>query len=114
MSVLAMPEAPTTVDYDQLPERLQHLFDHFIGKADAAPTNFEYSDAMTDAALVAGIQPPDDGEITKCGCPACYCAVIFPANDPDALVTENHDGKSNLGRIQCPDCSDRHPRPVEQ
>lgn len=103
-----------TVNYNALPASAQEVFDDYMEQADNARTNDDYRHAMTCAALTAGITLPADGEIALCACPNCWdCGRIFNANDPDAHPFGQSDGY-NLGRIQCPNCTDAHRANDEQ
>lgn len=105
------PTQPTAINYAALPLLTQTRFDQLMELADNAATATEYAALMTAAIAITGIRTPRHNEILLCACP-CTCGCIFDADDPDALVTEEPTGY-NLGRLQCPDCADQHPRPVE-
>lgn len=107
MSVTVMPTLRTAVDYAHLPVLTQERFDLLMERANTTASNEHYRDLMARAATTAGIQLPPDGEIAKCACTNCYCCLIFDANHADARPIGTSDGY-NLGRIQCPDCADRH------
>ncbi|WP_179892101.1 hypothetical protein [Streptomyces sp. rh34] len=108
------PNRATTVNYADLTALAQDAFDHHMEQADNARTNTDYRQAMTCAALTAGIPLPTGGEIALCACPNCWdCDRIFNANDPDAHPFGQSTGY-NLGRIQCPHCTDAHRATDEQ
>lgn len=111
-AVMTHTQNQATVNYTDLPERTQTHFDRLMELADQAANATEYDTLMTALIAVTGITGVRHNDIRKCACPACYCDRIFDADDPDALVTEESNGY-NLGRLQCPDCADDHPRPVE-
>ncbi|MDX3343461.1 hypothetical protein PV409_36490 [Streptomyces sp. ME02-6979.5a] len=116
MGHAVMTHAPTqaTVNYNALPPLAQTAFDQHMETADNAGTNHDYRTAMALAALTAGIPLPADGEIALCACPNCWnCGHIFNANDPDAHPFGQSTGY-NLGRIQCPHCTDAHRATDEQ
>lgn len=111
MATALLPHAqilPTTANYDLLDEDVAAQYDHYMGQADTTSSNDHYRSAMVAAAYFAGIQLPPDGEILKCACRTCYCALIFPANAPGTRTVDQSYGY-NLGRIQCPGCADEHP-----
>ena len=106
------PTHPTTVHYTDLPTATQDHFDHLMELADNTATATEYEALMAALITITGITGVRHNEILKCACPACDCDAIFDADTPGALVTEEDTGY-NLGRLQCPDCTDEHPRPIE-
>ncbi|MDK0525052.1 hypothetical protein [Streptomyces sp. ML-6] len=113
MSVISPARTrPAPVNYDALNTSQQNLFDQLMDRADNTTSAAEYEALMAALIAITGITGVRYNEILKCACPACICGRIFDADDPDALVTEAPDGY-NLGRLQCPDCADDHPRPVE-
>ncbi|MBE4761797.1 hypothetical protein [Streptomyces caniscabiei] len=97
---------PTTANYRALTLDQQGKFDRLMELADDTADHGEYTALMLAAAYVAGLDIPYGAEIRKCGC-SCYCGHIFNAADPDAHVIEETGGY-NLGRVQCPTCTDRH------
>ena len=97
---------PETVDYNALPPLIQDLFDDLMKKADNARTNDAFRYTMARAANTIGIQLPASGDIRKCGC-SCYCGTVFDAEHPDGHVIEESPS-FNLGRVQCPWCTDQH------
>jgi hypothetical protein len=105
------PTQPTTVNYTALPAHVQDRFDTLMSQADNTASANEFTTLMTAAIAITGIRTPQHNEILLCACP-CTCGCIFDADDPNALVTEKPTGY-NLGRLQCPDCADAHPRPIE-
>lgn len=106
------PNRATTVNYNDLPTSVQDHFDQLMELADNSANAAEYEALMTALIAVTGITGVRYNEILKCACP-CTCTVIFDADDNNALVTEQTDVGYNLGRLQCPDCADDHPRPIE-
>jgi hypothetical protein len=98
----ARPEA----DYNTLPTTVQDAFDHLMEEADVAGTPQHFFEVMARTARLIGMPLPPSGDIRKCGC-SCWCPVIFDAEHPDAHVIEESPGY-NLGRVQCPTCTDRH------
>ncbi|MFJ3283349.1 hypothetical protein [Streptomyces halstedii] len=111
-AVMTHTQNQATVDYDTLPGRTQDLVDRLFAQADNTASAAEYEALMSSLIAITGITGVRDNEILKCACSACHCDTIFDADDPDALITEEATGY-NLGRLQCPDCADAHPRPVE-
>ncbi|MEU6016926.1 hypothetical protein ABZ826_23615 [Streptomyces sp. NPDC047515] len=102
---------PATINYGDLNPGQQTLFDQLMEQADNTTSAAECDALMTALIAITGITGVRYNEILKCACP-CICGCIFDADDPDALVTEEPTGY-NLGRLQCPDCADAHPRPIE-
>ena len=103
-----------TTTLTDLPMAAQDAFTQYMEQADNAGTNHDYRTAMVCAALAASIPLPDGGEIALCACPNCWnCDRIFNANDPEAHPFGESDSY-NLGRIQCPLCTDRHYATDEQ
>ena len=100
-----------TVTYTDLPAHTQDQFDQLMQLADNTTSSAEYTALMKALITVTGITGVRHGEILKCAC-GCDCPVIFDADAPGALVTEEPTGY-NLGRLQCPDCADDHPQPVQ-
>lgn len=100
------PIRPSTSDYNALPALIQDFFDELMEQADNAGTNDTFRHAMARAANVIQMPLPASGDIRKCAC-SCVCGCIFDAEDPDAHVIEQSGG-FNLGRVQCPTCTDRH------
>ena len=115
MANAVMTHAPTraTVNYADLPTHVQNDFDKLMELADNAANATEYEALMTALIAVTGITGVRYNDILKCACTACYCDHIFDADDSNALVTEETGAGYNLGRLQCPDCADDHPRPIE-
>jgi len=111
MSVTTHARPRTTINYTHLPTATQDLFDQLMELADNTANADEYTALMTSLIALTGITGVRDNEILKCAC-GCDCPVIFDADTPDALVTEPATGY-NLGRLQCPDCADDHPQPVQ-
>lgn len=101
-----------TVDYADLPTGTQDHIDLLLVLADNTASATEYEALMSSLIAITGITGVRDNDIRKCACSGCYCTRIFDADHPDALVTEEATGY-NLGRLQCPDCADDHPRPIE-
>ncbi len=102
MAVMTHASAHPEADYNALPDAVQDQFDQLMEQADiAGPADF--APLMRAIAILTGLTAAD---IRKCGC-SCWCPVIFDAEDPDAHVIEQSGGY-NLGRVQCPTCTDRH------
>ncbi|WP_097964908.1 hypothetical protein [Streptomyces sp. or20] len=102
------------VRYSALSAQAQANFDKFMEAADNATTAFEYDTCMVIVSGTTGIDLPPKREIALCACPNCWgCDRIFDANDPDARAFGQSDGY-NLGRIQCPHCTDAHRATDEQ
>lgn len=97
---------PATVNYNDFPALVQDMFDALMEQADNAGSNDDFRYAMARAANLIGIQLPASGDIRRCAC-SCTCGTVFDAEDPDAHVIEQSPG-FNLGRVQCPTCTDRH------
>lgn len=92
----------TEADYNQLTPEQQNDFDRLMEEADVAgPATYPL--VMTAIAVLTGLPY---GELRKCGC-SCWCPVIFNAEHPEAHVIQHGDGY-NLGRHQCPTCTDHH------
>ncbi|MFD7867999.1 hypothetical protein [Streptomyces sp. NPDC059783] len=111
-AVMTHTQNRSTVDYSDLPTRTQDLVDHLLDQADNTASATEYEALMSALIGITGITGVRHNDIRKCACPTCYCTRIFDADHPDALITAEADGY-NLGSLQCPDCADDHPRPVE-
>ncbi|MEV6165771.1 hypothetical protein AB0L71_28430 [Streptomyces sp. NPDC052052] len=112
MSVISHARThPATINYGDLTADQQTRFDDLMDQADNTASATTYDALMAAAIAITGIRTPRHSEILLCACP-CTCGCIFDAHDPDALPTEQPDGY-NLGRLQCPDCADAHPRPIE-
>ncbi|MDX3283912.1 hypothetical protein, partial [Streptomyces scabiei] len=75
-------------------------------EADTAGTTQHFLDVMARTARLIDMRLPDSGDIRRCAC-SCVCGCIFDAEDADAHVIEETAGY-NLGRVQCPTCTDRH------
>ena len=113
-AVMTHTQNQITTTLTALTPNAQDAFTRYMEQADNAGTNHDYRTAMICAALTAGIPLPDGGEIALCACPNCWdCQQIFDANTPDAHPFGESDGY-NLGRIQCPLCTDRHRATDEQ
>lgn len=106
MAVMTHASARTEADYNSLPATVQDDFDDLMEEADTAGTNAHFFDVMSRAARLIGMLLPASGDIRRCAC-SCVCGCIFDAEDPDAHVIETSGGY-NLGRVQCPTCTDRH------
>jgi hypothetical protein len=106
---------PGTADYSDLPTASQERFDYWMRQADAAKTGDAYREAMTEAALTAGIAVPVSRDLARCSCYAdgCGCGAIFDTYAEGAVVTATNDANCNLSQLQCPDCGHDHPRPIE-
>ncbi|MDX2658315.1 hypothetical protein PV402_39710 [Streptomyces scabiei] len=102
MAVMTHAPNRTEADYTTLTQAQQDRFDSLMQSADiAGPAN--YADVMGRIADLVGLP---QGEIRKCAC-SCYCPVIFDGDHADAHVIEESGGY-NLGRVQCPTCTDTH------
>ncbi|MFF0009531.1 hypothetical protein ACFYQT_39755 [Streptomyces tibetensis] len=117
MAVMTHASAhPTTVDYSNLPTTVQDAFDRYMRKADNAGTGDDYRDAMTDAAITAGIPVPASKDIARCSClndaGGCGCGAIFDAHTDGVVVTAPNAPNKNLSELQCPGCGHDHPRPI--
>ncbi|MFI6653252.1 hypothetical protein ACIBI8_37390 [Streptomyces sp. NPDC050529] len=110
-AVMTHTQNQPTVNYTALPANTQDLFDQLMEQADNTANAAEYEALMTSLIAITGITGVRYNEILKCAC-GCDCPTVFDADTPGALVTEEATGY-NLGRLQCPDCADDHPRPVE-
>ncbi len=106
MAVITHAPARHHADYNTLPATTQDHFDHLMQQADTAGTNQHFLEVMATAARLIGMILPPSGDIRRCAC-SCVCGHIFDAEDPDAHVIEESPGY-NLGRVQCPTCTDRH------
>ncbi|MGP3737990.1 hypothetical protein ACTWJ9_33310 (plasmid) [Streptomyces sp. GDS52] len=107
MAATTLAPARPEADYNTLTEDQQDRFDQLMEQADTAGTTDHFLTLMAHAANLAGMRLPASGDIRRCGC-SCVCGHIFDAEDPDAHVIE-WTGGYNLGRVQCPTCTDRHP-----
>lgn len=94
-----------TSNYNHLDPDEQTRFDELMELADVTASNGEFLAYMLCAAWIAGIDLRLGQEIRKCGC-SCWCPVIFKTR-PDTHVIEESGGY-NLGRVQCPRCTDEH------
>lgn len=105
-----------TVDYRDLPTATQNAFDHWMTKADHAGSNDTYREAMTEAALTAGIPIPASRNIARCSClndaGGCGCGAIFDTHADGVVVTAVNDPDHNLSQLQCPTCGHDHGRPI--
>ena len=103
-------------DYRDLPTGAQNAFDHWMEQADTAGTLDSYRDAMTEAAIRAGIPVPASRDLARCSClndaGGCGCGAIFDATADGVVVTAETDPGFNLSQLQCPTCSHDHPRPI--
>ncbi|MFD3336095.1 hypothetical protein ACFWV1_26125 [Streptomyces sp. NPDC058700] len=106
----ALP-TPRLADYHQLGPTHQAHFDSFMEQADNTRDATEYAFFMAAAALAAGTPLPPGGEIAKCACTQCYCAAIFDTAAPGLIVIET--STYGLPLLQCADCADEHPTPIE-
>lgn len=108
---------PTTGHYTDLTALQQAAFDKAMAQADTAGTGDSYHQALTDAALTAGIAVPASRDIARCSCftdaHGCGCDAIFDSALPGAVPTAPNDPGCNLSALQCPDCGHDHPRPVQ-
>ncbi|MFJ9799910.1 hypothetical protein [Streptomyces sp. NPDC101145] len=114
MTTAVIPHArtrPTTVDYRSLTLAAQDLFDLAQRHADTTIDAGDYNAFMQVAAHAAGLDIAPDREITRCACPTCHCALIFPTDLPGLRTVETTE--YNLPRLQCPACADEHPAPHE-
>lgn len=106
MAVMTHARVRTEADYTALPDTIQDAFDQLMEEADEAGATHHFLDAMARAANLIGMRLPPSGDIRRCSC-SCVCGCIFDAEHPDAHVIEESQGY-NLGRVQCPTCTDRH------
>jgi hypothetical protein len=116
VAVMTHALARREADYRTLPAFVQDEFDRHMRKADHATTGDAYHQAMTDAALTAGIAVPASKDIARCSClndaDGCGCGAIFDAHTTGAVVTATNDPNCNLSQLQCPPCGHDHPRPI--
>ncbi|MEW2402213.1 hypothetical protein [Streptomyces sp. NPDC046862] len=106
MAVMTHASARLEADYYALTKAQQQDFQRLMEEADEAGTTDHFLDVMRRAARAIGMPLPASGDIRRCAC-SCVCGCIFDAEDPDAHVIEQSKG-FNLGRVQCPTCTDRH------
>jgi len=103
-------------DYTALTQAQQDEFDRLMRKADTAGTGDAYRDAMTDAAITAGLPVPASKDIARCSClndvGGCGCGAIFDAHATGVIVTAVSAPNGNLSELQCPTCGHDHPRPL--
>lgn len=112
MTVLTTHRLTTQLaDYRKLGPTHQAHFDSFMEKADNTVDATEYAFLMAAAAYSAGIPLPPGGEIAKCACPHCYCSTIFDTAAPGLCIVET--STYGLPLVQCADCTDDHPAPIE-
>ncbi|MER5277726.1 hypothetical protein ABT025_18480 [Streptomyces sp. NPDC002809] len=111
-AVMTHTKNPNSVSHSSLEQDRRDRFDKAMDEADNTADALTYHALMCVLIVFAGFTDPRVKEVLKCACQACYCDLIFDAEAPGALVTEAPTGY-NLGRLQCPDCADDHPRPVE-
>ncbi|MFF8610831.1 hypothetical protein ACF06X_33535 [Streptomyces sp. NPDC015346] len=100
-----------TADYNQLGTHTQALLDHLLAQADNTVDATEYRTLMEMATHLAGLTLPKGHDIAKCACPKCYCSRIFDTAAPGLTVVETSE--YNLPLLQCQDCTDQHPAPIE-
>lgn len=116
MAVMTRALTRTEADYNTLPAPLQDEFDRLMRKADRAGTGDDYRDAMTDAAITAGLPVPASKDIARCSClndaDGCGCGAIFDAHAQGVVVTAPNTPNGNLSELQCPTCGHDHPRPI--
>lgn len=116
MAVMTPARAHLEADYRSLTTAQQAEFDRFMSKADRAGTGDDYRDAMTDAAITAGLPVPASKDIARCSClndaGGCGCGAIFDAHALGVVVTAPNAPDGNLSELQCPACGHDHPRPT--
>lgn len=116
MAVITPARPRTKADYNTLTPAQQQRFDQLMAQADTATTGDAYHQAMTDAALTAGLPVPASRDIARCSCLndayGCGCGAIFDAHAPGAVVTATNEPDRNLSQLQCPPCGHDHPRPI--
>ncbi len=103
---------PIATDYTALAPTQRDQFSDWLEKADQAGTGDAYYEAMTRAALTAGIAVPDSRDIALCDClnDGCGCGAIFDSHETGVHVVAPADDGYNLSRLQCPDCAHDLPR----
>ncbi|MFF7190568.1 hypothetical protein ACFZAR_36360 [Streptomyces sp. NPDC008222] len=106
MAVMTPARTRLEADYRALTADDQERFDEVMERADDNRDNGEYLALMLAAASIAGLRIPYGAHIRRCAC-SCWCPVIFDPATPGAHVIE-HEAGFNLGRHQCPRCSDHH------
>ncbi|WP_030756436.1 Flp family type IVb pilin [Streptomyces sp. NRRL F-5135] len=109
MSVISPARNTSTINYHHLPAPQQNLFDQLMAQADNTASAAEYEALMAALIAITGITGVRYNEILKCACP-CDCGCIFDADAPGLRTVEEPQGY-NLGRLQCPTCTDEHPTP---
>jgi hypothetical protein len=116
MAVMTHARVHPTADYTALTPAAQRAFDHWMTRADHAGTGDDYRDAMTEAAIAAGIPVPASRDLARCSClndaHGCGCGAIFDTALPGVVVTAVNDEDCNLSQLQCPTCGHDHPRPI--
>ena len=117
MAVMTHASArPQTANYGDLTTAQQQRFNDLMEQADTAGTGQAYHEAMTEAALVAGLPVPASQDIARCSCytdaGGCGCALVFDAYATGVVVTAVNDPDHNLSQLQCPPCGHDHGRPI--
>ncbi|WP_157865175.1 hypothetical protein [Streptomyces prasinopilosus] len=110
----ALPRTET--DYRSLTTAQQDEFDRLMEQADTAGPGDAYHQAMTEAALTAGLPVPASRDIARCSClndaGGCGCGAIFDSHALGVVVTATNAPNRNLSELQCPTCGHDHPRPI--
>lgn len=116
MAVMTLASARPEADYTTLTEDQQDRFDKLMEQADTARTGDAYHQAMTEAALLAGLPVPASRDIARCSClndaGGCGCGAIFDSHALGVVVTAPNGRDRNLSELQCPTCGHDHPRPI--
>lgn len=95
---------PATVHLRDLNPSQRATFRQAIDSALDAHTNTAYFALQALAIRVTGIRTPASREITQCGCPTCYCDLVFDA----AEARTYREDEAGPEVVQCPDCADDH------
>lgn len=116
MAVMTHARPRTEADYNTLHPVAQAVIDQAMEKADNAAITPEYTEAMKDVAIAAGIPLPASRDLAVCSClndaGGCGCGTIFDSHALGVVVTAPNGPDRNLSELQCPTCGHDHPRPI--
>ncbi|MFE1230280.1 hypothetical protein [Streptomyces sp. NPDC058745] len=111
MSVMTHARPTETADHHQLGPHTRAIFDHLMTQADNTVDATEYRTLMDTAARLVGLDLPTGHDVAKCACPYCPCGRLFDTAAPGLTVVATSE--YNLPLLQCADCTDAHPAPIE-
>jgi hypothetical protein len=115
-AVISHAHQQGTADYQHLTPHQQHQFDQLLEHADNVIDAGVFNTLMATAADLAGITTSHDGKprmVVRCACTWCdTCTTVFDTSLPGLRRAGDSDSY-NLPLLQCPNCADAHPAPVE-